>query len=267
MSRHEIASSKEGSGRVLLRLPRLLVLAVPGVLSLLAWEVISRWSGLPDFLLPGPRAVWAEFLRAWQDGSLIRHTGVTLREVLVGLALGVVVAVTLAYPLARSRRVERLLAPYIVASQAVPTIALAPLLIIWFGPGVLSKILVCALIVFFPILVNTVVGLRSVPDDLRDLMRSLRATRGQTFRYLEVPAAMPSVLGGLKIGATLSVIGAVVGEFVGADKGLGFLLNHARGLYNTPLVFAALLTLMSMALALYGAVAAVERAALAWRRR
>ena len=144
---------------------------------------------------------------------------------------------------------------------------MAPLLIIWFGPGVLSKILVCALIVFFPILVNTVVGLRSVPDDLRDLMRSLRATRGQTFRYLEVPAAMPSVLGGLKIGATLSVIGAVVGEFVGADKGLGFLLNHARGLYNTPLVFAALLALMSMALALYGAVAIVERAALAWRRR
>lgn len=267
MSRHEIASSIGHSGRVLSRLTRFAVLALPGALALLAWEALSRWSGLPVFLLPGPLAVWEELVRAWQNGSLLRHTGVTLREVLAGLGLGVAVALTLAYPLARSRRVERLLAPYIVASQAVPTVALAPLLIIWFGPGALSKILVCALIVFFPILVNTIVGLRSVPDDLRDLMRSLRATRGQTFRYLEAPAAMPSVLGGLKIGATLSVIGAVVGEFVGADEGLGFLLNHARGLYNTPLVFAALLTLMAMALALYGAVAAVERVALAWRRR
>jgi NitT/TauT family transport system permease protein len=191
---------------------------------------------------------------------------VTLTEVAIGLGLGSLVALGLAYPLARSKRVERLLSPYIVASQAVPTVAIAPLLVIWFGTGLLSKVLVCALIVFFPILINTVVGLRSVPDDLRDLMRSLRASRRQIFRHLEVPSAMPNLLGGLKIGATLSVIGAVVGEFVGADAGLGFLINQARGLYNTPLVFAALITLMAMALALYGLVALVERLALAWRR-
>jgi NitT/TauT family transport system permease protein len=239
---------------------------MPVGLALVAWEVVSRWSGLPGFLLPSPQAVGMEWLRAWRDGSLIRHASVTLGEVLSGLGLGLVVALALAYPLAKSRRVERVLSPYIVASQAVPTVAMAPLLVIWFGPGSISKVLVCALIVFFPILVNTVVGLRSVPEDLRDLMRSLRATRGQTFRLLEAPSALPSLLGGLKIGATLSVIGAVVGEFVGADQGLGFLLNQARGLYNTPLVFAALLTLMAMALILYALVAAAERLALAWRR-
>ena len=248
------------------RVARLGALALPALIGLAVWELVSRWSGLPAFLLPGPWLVWVEFVRVWRDGSLLHHAGVTLREVLAGLGLGLAVAMALAYPLARSRRMERWLAPYIVASQAVPTVAIAPLLIIWFGPGMLSKVLVCALIVFFPILVNTLAGLRSVPEDLRDLMRSLRATQGQTFIHLEAPSAAPNVLAGLKIGATLSVIGAVVGEFVGADQGLGFLLNHARGLYNTPLVFAALLTLMTMALLLYGVVAAVERLALAWRR-
>ena len=235
-------------------------------MALAVWALLSRWTGWPDFLLPGPSAVWAAFVRAWRDGSLLHHAGVTLGEVLAGLGLGLAVALLLAYPLAKSRRIERLLSPYIVASQAVPTVAIAPLLIIWFGPGTLSKILVCALIVFFPILISAVAGLRSVPEDLRDLMRSLRATRWQTFLRLEAPSAMPSLLAGLKIGATLSVIGAVVGEFVGSDEGLGFLVNHARGLYNTPLVFAALMTLMTLALLLYGLVAVLERVALAWRR-
>ncbi|HET7009789.1 MAG TPA: ABC transporter permease [Anaerolineales bacterium] len=240
---------------------------LPAILALAAWELASRWSNWPPFLLPGPADVASTFVQVVRDGSLQRHTAVTLLEVIVGLTLGSLLALGLAYPLARSRRADRLLSPYIVASQAVPTVAIAPLLVIWFGNGLLSKVLVCALIVFFPVLVNTVVGLRSVPEDLRDLMRSLRATRWQVFRHLEVPSATPSLLGGLKIGATLSVIGAVVGEFVGAEAGLGFLINQARGLYNTPLVFAALATLMTMALALYGLVAVVERLALAWRRR
>jgi hypothetical protein len=128
------------------------------------------------------------------------------------------------------------------------------LLVIWFGPGMLSKVLICALIVFFPVLVNTVVGLHTVPEDLRDLMRSLEATRWQTFRLLEAPAALPVFLGGLRIGATLAVIGAVVGEFVGADRGLGFLINRARGQYDTALVFVGVLALVVMALSLYGFV-------------
>jgi NitT/TauT family transport system permease protein len=130
-----------------------------------------------------------------------------------------------------------------------------------------SKVLIAGLIVFFPVLVNTVVGIRAVPQDLRDLMRSLRATRLQTLRHPEIPAALPVFLGGLRIGATLSVIGAVVGEFVGADRGLGFLINVGRGQYDTSLVFVAVFTLVAMALMLYGAVILLERKLLAWQHR
>ncbi len=137
---------------------------------------------------------------------------------------------------------------------------------IWFGPGLFSKVLICALIVFFPVLVNTVVGVRSVPEDLRDLMRSLQASRWQTLRYLELPAALPVFLGGLRIGATLSVIGAVVGEFVGAKSGLGFMVNVGRGIYDTALVFVAVITLITLALILYGLVSIFERRLLRWQQ-
>jgi NitT/TauT family transport system permease protein len=216
-------------------------------------------------MLPSPWAVLQRGLASLADGSLVHHTWVTLQEVLAGLGLGVAGAAALGYLLAKSRTVERLLSPYIVASQSIPIVAIAPLLIIWFGPGRISKVLICALIVFFPVLVNAVVGVRSVPDDLRELMRSLRATRWQTLALLEAPAAMPVLLGGLKIGATLSVIGAVVGEFVGADEGLGFLVNVGRGLYDTALVFVAILVLIALALSLYGVVAMLERRLLIWR--
>jgi NitT/TauT family transport system permease protein len=161
---------------------------------------------------------------------------------------------------------ERFLSPYIVASQSVPIVALAPLLIVWFGFGLLSKMLVCALTIFFPVLINTIVGLRSVEEELMDLMRSLRASRWQVLRYLELPAALPVLLGGLKVGVTLSVIGAVVGEFAQSDRGLGFLVNLAnRGLFDTPLMFVALFVLMTIALGLYGLVTAVEALLLRWQ--
>lgn len=233
--------------------------------GLLVWDAAVRWGHLPGFLLPAPSAVWTRFLAALADGSLARDTWATISEVLGGLALGLAVALCLGYLLAKSRAAERFLSPYIVASQSIPIVAIAPLLVIWFGPGRLSKILIAALIVFFPVLVNTVVGVRSVPDDLRELMRSLRASRWQMFGMLEVPAALPVVFGGLKVGATLSVIGAVVGEFVGADQGLGFMVNIGRGLYDTPLVFVAVFVLIAMALALYGLVAGIEHRLLRWR--
>ena len=171
----------------------------------------------------------------------------------------------LGYAIARSRLFERLVSPYLVATQAIPIVAIAPLMVIWFGPGIISKVLICALIVFFPVLVNTVVGLRAVPPPLYDLMGSLRATRGQILRMLEVPAALPVLLGGLRIGATLSVIGAVVGELVGSDHGLGFLVNVGRGQYDTALVFVAVFTLIALALTLYGLVSFLERKLLTWQ--
>ena len=229
------------------------------------WELIVYLGGYPAFILPTPRLVWQRGLVALQDGSLLRHTATTLYQVFGGLALGLSVAVVLGYILAKSRTIERLLAPYLAASQAIPVVALAPLLVIWFGGGYLSKMLVCALTLFFPVLINTIVGIRSVDAELVELMRSLRASRWQTLMLLEVPAALPVLLGGLKIGVTLSVIGAVVGEFVGADRGLGFLVNLARGLFDTPLMFVALFTLMIIALVLYMLVSLLENRLLRWR--
>jgi len=235
------------------------------LLGLAVWHLLAVSGWWAPFILPGPLQVAARFWQALSDGTLIRHTAATLLEVSLGLLAGSLTATVLGYLIARSPALERLLAPYLVASQAVPVVAIAPLLVIWFGPGLFSKVLICALIVFFPVLVNTVVGLRAVPQNLRDLMRSLHATRWQTLRHLEIPAALPVFLGGLRIGATLSVIGAVVGEFIGADRGLGFLINVARGQYDTALVFAVVLTLVGMALGLYGLVLLLERRLLAWQ--
>ncbi len=243
------------------------LIALSLLIVLLVWQLAVWLGNFPSFLLPSPQQVGVRFVQATTDGTLARNTLVTLSEVLAGLALGVGVASALGYLLARSLHLERLLSPYIIASQSIPIVAIAPLLVIWFGPGIFSKILVCALIVFFPVLVNTVVGVRSVPEDLRDLMRSLQATRWQILKSLELPAALPVFLGGLRIGATLSVIGAVVGEFVGAKSGLGFMVNVGRGVYDTALVFVAVITLIALAMILYGLVSLVEKRLLRWQQR
>lgn len=228
------------------------------VLFLGLWEGIVRLGGYPAYIFPSPGRVYVKFLRVAREGLLWYHTQITLSEIFGGLGIGLSTALVLGYAMAKSHTLERFLAPYIVASQAIPIVALAPLLVIWFGTGRLSKVLVCALTIFFPMLVNTIVGVRSVDSDLADLLRSLQATRWQTFAKLEVPAALPVLLGGLKVSVTLSVIGAVVGEFVAADRGLGFLINVARGNFDTPLMFVALLTLVVLALVLYLAIVLAE---------
>ncbi len=243
----------------------ILLLSVAAVLLL--WQVLAWWGGFPAFILPSPMQVFLRFLSALADGSLLHNAAATLLEVGLGLLLGASLATILGYLLGKSRLLERLLSPILVASQAVPIVAIAPLLVIWFGSGMISKVLICSLIVFFPVLVNTVVGVRAVPQKLRNLMRSMHATPLQTLYYLEIPAALPVFLGGLRIGATLSVIGAVVGEFVGSDRGLGFLVNVGRGQYDTALVFVAVFTLIFMALALYGLVVLAEKYLLAWQTK
>lgn len=233
--------------------------------ALLIWEGITRLTGLPAFILPAPAAVGARLLKSLSDGTLLRHTTATLLEILLGLLTGTLFAIIIGYLIAKSHRFERLIAPYLVATQAIPIVAIAPLIVIWFGPGIFSKVLICSLIVFFPVLINTVVGVRAVPRSLHDLMRSLRAKRSQILRYLEIPAALPIFLGGLRIGATLAVIGAVVGELVGSKQGLGFLINAARGQYDTALVFVAVFTLIALAIFLYGLVALLEKIFLKWQ--
>jgi len=232
---------------------------------LLLWQAVAWIGHYPTFILPTPTDVAQTFWAVALDGSLWRHTQVTLAEIFFGLLAGVFAAMVLGYALAKNVWLERLLSPYIVASQSVPIVAIAPLLIIWFGAGYFSKTAIVVLIVFFPMLVNTVVGIRGVDPNLRELMNSYRANAWQQFSMLEVPAAMPVLLGGLKVSVTLSVIGAVVGEFVGAVAGLGFLINQARGLFNTSLVFVAIFALVAVALMLYGIVSMLEAKLLRWR--
>lgn len=243
-------------------------IALPAGLMLIIglWALIAYLGDYPAYILPDPLTVFNAFTAALTSGVLWHHTQATLLAIAGGLSLGLTTATVLGYALAKSRLLERVATPYIVASQSIPAIAIAPLLIIWFGSGLGSKILICALVVFFPVLVNTIIGIRSVDAGLHMVMRSLHANRWQTFLMLEVPAAMPVLLAGLKIGVTLSVIGAVVGEFVGANRGLGYLVSVAKGLFNTPLMFAAIITLALISLGLYQTVTRLEQWLLAWQR-
>ncbi len=241
-----------------------IALIIIGVI--VVWQLVVMIGNYPSFILPTPAQVWNELLRSLPTPSFWNHVGITLLEVLGGLIVGAALAMILGYALAKSSVMNSILSPLIVASQAVPIVAVAPLLAIWFGYGITPKIVTSILIVFFPILINVAAGLRSIEPNLHDLMRSLQANRRQMFLKLEVPSALPMILSGLKVGATLSVIGAIVGEFVNSDKGLGFLIKQGNGEYNTARTFAALIVLVIMALTMYGSVALMERQWLAWKR-
>ncbi|MEL6309825.1 MAG: ABC transporter permease [Chloroflexota bacterium] len=232
------------------------------------WQLVFLSGIYPEFIIPSPMQVWNEFVESVQDGTLLRHSWVTLQEMLYGLAFGLSIGALLGYMIAHNELLEDLLSPVIVAFQATPVVAYAPLLIIWFRDGITGKVITTAIIVFFPTLMNVVVGIRSVPTNLHDLMRVVKASRWEVFTKLEIPAAMPVLLTGLKTSVTLAVIGAVVGEFVNANAGLGYLVNIARGSqFNTPLVFVAVFTMTALALSLYLLVSLLERWLLKWQRR
>jgi NitT/TauT family transport system permease protein len=227
---------------------------------LIAWKLATVFGGYPEFILPAPEAVGERAVRAIGSGVLWEHTAVTLLEVVLGFAVGAVVAILAGIALGKSVLIERVLSPYIVAAQAVPILALAPLLDIWFGGGLLARVVICALIVFFPIAIATLVGIRSADPLLAEMLRSLGASAAQRTRLLEIPSALPVIFGGLRVGVTLAVIGAVVAEWAGASTGLGVLINIAnQGLFDTPLMFVALATLAIIGLAFYGLVVMVER--------
>ncbi len=237
------------------------------VVFLLAWKVIVVVGSYPAFILPAPEVVGQKLVDAWTSGLIEPHVAATLSEIILGFVVGAAIALVVGYLLARSSLAERLLSPYIVAAQATPILALAPLLVLWLGTGLAPKVAICALIVFFPVAVSTMVGIRSVDARLIELGRSLRANRWQLFRDLELPAALPQILGGMRVGVTLAVIGAIVGEWAGADRGLGVLINIARGsLFDIPLMFATLVTIAGIGVALYLLVVLAERALVgAWR--
>lgn len=227
---------------------------------LVGWQSIVWIGGYPPFILPAPLTVAQRFVRAWTDGTMWPHFSATLVEVLLGFAIGAVLALVVGVLLARSRLAERLLSPYLVAAQATPVLALAPLIALWFGTGLLSKLVITTLIVFFPVAVATMVGIRSVDPRLLEMARSFRARGSQLVTRVEVPAALPAILGGMRVGITLAVIGAIIGEWAGGDRGLGVLINISRGsLFDIPLMFATLATLALLGVALYLVMVLVER--------
>ncbi|MCP5094193.1 MAG: ABC transporter permease [Chloroflexi bacterium] len=250
------------------RLPQWVTILISFVLLLMGWQLLTVVGGYDRFILPGPADVWDQVLIVGGDGRLLKHSLITISEIIPGLLIGLIIAMPMGYLLAKSALAERLISPYLIASQAIPVIAIAPLLTIWVSSTYWARVLVAVLVVFFPILVNIIAGLRSVPYELYELMQSLQATRWQIFHKLELPAALPIVLAGLKVGATLSVIGALVGEFVQPKtEGLGFLLITARYQFKTALVFVVLFTLAIIALSLYGAVSLLEKRMLRWQEQ
>ncbi len=242
----------------------LIPFALAGFLAL--WQAIIALNNFPAFILPPPRLVADSFSEHWQNGILPRHLGISLFEVGVGFSIALIFASTMGYLLGKSPALEKILSPYLIASQAVPLVALGPLIIIWLGGGIWQNALVAALVAFFPMLVNTLIGIRNIRREYRDLMRSYAASYWQVLLKLEIPAALPVFFGGIRVGVTMSVVGVTVVELLWADRGLGFLLNFSRGALNTPLVFATVATLAAMALSLYIIVALIERIIIRYRR-
>lgn len=229
------------------------------VLFLAAWQWGPGLLGIPHFIVPPLSMVFEESLRMWQVSGLPFHTGVTAAEVLIGFALGSLLGAVIGYLLGISPTAEFALSPYILALQIAPKVAFAPLFILWMGFTIYPKILVAILIVFFPVMINVLTAVRAVDPDLINLARSFKATRAQIFWKVEFPASMPPFFAGLRIGSTLAVVGVVVGELVGGNAGLGYLLAFGEGQANTPMVFVAILLLTLVGGVAYLAVILIER--------
>jgi NitT/TauT family transport system permease protein len=236
--------------------------------ALTAIAVVALWHGavtlleVPAYLVPSPLAVAR---RVGEDIEFLGfHALVTLFETLGGFLLALVAGVPLAALLVWSQRLERLVMPFLLVIQTFPKIALAPLIIIWFGLGLFPKLLISFLVAVFPVLVSAIVGMRSVDSDMLDLARSMQASEARLFWRVRLPFALPHIFGGLKVAVAFAVVGAVVGEWVGADRGLGYMLIWANANLDTTLLFAILFFLMIIGLALFYAVGALERWALPW---
>jgi NitT/TauT family transport system permease protein len=228
------------------------------VIFLAAWQWAPGLLGIPPFIVPPASLVWDEFRNMLAHDRLVFHTAITAMQVSIGFVLGVLLGILCGFALGMSPTAEFVLSPYILALQIAPKVAFAPLFIIWFGYTVYPKILVCVLIVFFPVMINVLGAVRALDPDIVRLARSFTANRLQVFWKIEFPAAMPPLFAGLRIAATLAVIGVLVGELVGGNIGLGYLLAFAEGSGDTAKVFVTIILLTLIGIALYGIVVAVE---------
>ena len=251
-------SYDEGPVRVLLGAATFLVVLV-------LWEEAIRLFDVPEYVVPKPSAAFATLLAEWR---LILYYGwVTSVEILLGFIAGGIGGAALAIVVHRYRIVEAALNPLIVFFQIIPKIALAPIFLLWFGFGLGPKVLLVAIIAFFPVTLNTIAGLVATSPDLGHLVQSVGGTRGQYLWRVQLPSALPHIFAGLKIAMTFSVIGAVVGEFTGGSEGLGYLILFSSSQVKTPLLFAALFAIAALGLAMYYAIVALEYAAVPWERQ
>ena len=226
---------------------------------LAAWQWLPGLAGVPEFILPPPTKVWGEFLRMLGSEKLMFHTGITALEVVVGFVLGSLLGVLIGFALGISPKTELVLSPYLLALQIAPKVAFAPLFVMWMGYTMYPKILVAVLIVFFPVLINVLSAMRTMDADMINLARSFSATRWQVFLNVEYPTTMPALFSGLRIASTLAVIGVVVGELVGGNIGLGYLLVFFEGQGNTAAVFVVIGALTVIGIVAYYAVVITEK--------
>jgi NitT/TauT family transport system permease protein len=227
------------------------------------WWIVTAAGWIKPYLIPSPFAVLGEFST---DGALLaRSSAITLYETVIGFVLAAIVGLACAVAIVYSRSVERTLYPLLLVAQVVPKIAIAPLFVVWLGFGLLPKILVAVLIAFFPVVISSVAGLRSVDPELIDLAATMGASPLDSFAKIRFPAALPQIFAGLKVAVTLAVVGAVVGEFVGANSGLGYVVLSANGNLNTPLLFAGLIAMSLIGIVLFVVLEIAERIALPWR--
>lgn len=239
--------------------PILLLLAL-----LVGWQIAVRVTDTATWMLPAPTDIIVAFREDWR--LLFRHTRVTFSEVVIGFGIALAAGLITGVAIDSSRIIERALYPLLIASQTIPMVVLAPLFLIWFGYGLLPKVLVTALVAYFPLAVNTVDGLKSTDRELIRLMLAMGAKPGQIFRLAKVPSALPMIFGGARISVAFAVIGAVFGEYVGAKEGLGYLMDRSASMFETPRVFACIVILAAMGVALFTLVSLIERLALPWRR-
>jgi len=230
--------------------------------AVILWYAIVVIFHVPKYILPLPRDVYDRILDDFQ--FLIWHSLVTIYETLGGFALSILLGIPIAIALVSSRTLDRALMPWLILSQTFPKVALAPLIVVWFGLGILPKLLVTFLVAFFPIVISTVVGLRSVEREMIELAQSMRATRLQMFWHFRIPMALPNIFAGLKVSVAFAVVGAVIAEWVGASAGLGYLLMRANGNLDTTLLFAVLIALMIIGVVLYYVVEIIERLSIPW---
>ncbi len=234
------------------------------VAFLAVWWGFVRALRLSALVLPTPLQVWDALVEGL-GGPLWVHIGVTLEEILLGFLLGSLMGVGLGTVIAHSEVARRVLNPYLVASQAMPKLALAPIFVIWFGFGIAPKVVVAALICFFPLLENTVAGLNAIEETKLELFRMLTASKWQTFYKLRVPNALPIIFAGLRVAIVLSVVGAIVGEYVGANRGLGALIIATQGSFDTPVMFSVFVVLTVIGALLYKGMEVLERTLFGWR--